>query len=397
MRQGRSSEPSPSWKRALVRLRYEVAALRFEMKLARLVRLMRKFDPSQPRVPAGQPGGGQWTSGGPGIAFGPQTPPEGQGDEGQGGLGGSQLTVIPAALVDRHSEVMRDPTGEAPWKSYVDTLRPDGSIAKRWMINRDGSTLLTEINTPGNSDGWDRRDTVTLANGKAVIFETSGGTQTIKDGQGHVIAQSVWTTDGPRAQAVRQTVFLQTLPAILAEVAEAGIIVYDAVVLGKSLAPLIALPVGNEFTAPERPGGFPLWVGGVTRERLYETCPRAQEVQERTDNAVDQVRRLGPMSPAEFGNKVHKTLELAINGLDDPNFVAEISLLKSKEEVKYGDLDSIRIDVYERVNFELACAYDIKTGNARLWLPRQAEIAFNIASRFPSVKRIIISEVRPSR
>lgn len=51
----------------LARLRMQAAALRFETKLRRLSRALdRRYSPNQPRVPAGSPGGGQWTSGGGG-------------------------------------------------------------------------------------------------------------------------------------------------------------------------------------------------------------------------------------------------------------------------------------------------------------------------------------------
>jgi hypothetical protein len=50
--------------RELARLREEHAALRVDHALIRLQRLLAKeYNPNQPRVPAGQPGGGQWTDG----------------------------------------------------------------------------------------------------------------------------------------------------------------------------------------------------------------------------------------------------------------------------------------------------------------------------------------------
>ncbi len=44
-------------------MRWHLAALRFEVAMLRHGReLRRKFDPNQPRVPAGEPGGGRWTN-----------------------------------------------------------------------------------------------------------------------------------------------------------------------------------------------------------------------------------------------------------------------------------------------------------------------------------------------
>lgn len=48
----------------LLRLRYAFAAANFELKAKQLRRAIEaKFNPDQPRVPAGSPGGGQWTGG----------------------------------------------------------------------------------------------------------------------------------------------------------------------------------------------------------------------------------------------------------------------------------------------------------------------------------------------
>lgn len=45
-------------------LRGRLAAVRLDVALFRLHRALQKYDPGQPRVPAGQPTGGQWTGGG---------------------------------------------------------------------------------------------------------------------------------------------------------------------------------------------------------------------------------------------------------------------------------------------------------------------------------------------
>jgi hypothetical protein len=49
----------------LLNMRCALAALDVELKLCRLIYLL-KYSPSQPRAPAGSPEGGQWTSGGGG-------------------------------------------------------------------------------------------------------------------------------------------------------------------------------------------------------------------------------------------------------------------------------------------------------------------------------------------
>ena len=46
----------------VTRSRWQLAALRVEVKLLRLGLILHAYNPGQPRVPAGQPDGGQWTS-----------------------------------------------------------------------------------------------------------------------------------------------------------------------------------------------------------------------------------------------------------------------------------------------------------------------------------------------
>ena len=55
---------------ALLQLRREVAALSAELKFRRFLRDLKAYNPNQPRVPAGNPDGGEWT--GEGGAAGPK-------------------------------------------------------------------------------------------------------------------------------------------------------------------------------------------------------------------------------------------------------------------------------------------------------------------------------------
>ena len=48
------------------RAQYDIAALSFEWKLLKRVRALKAYNPDQPRVPAGNPDGGQWTGDGGG-------------------------------------------------------------------------------------------------------------------------------------------------------------------------------------------------------------------------------------------------------------------------------------------------------------------------------------------
>jgi hypothetical protein len=52
----------------LLQLKSELAAIRADIRRQKLLRALKAYDPNQPRVPAGNPDGGQWTSGGGGGA-----------------------------------------------------------------------------------------------------------------------------------------------------------------------------------------------------------------------------------------------------------------------------------------------------------------------------------------
>lgn len=141
------------------------------------------------------------------------------------------------------------------------------------------------------------------------------------------------------------------------------------------------------------------WVGRLTKDEVKETCKKFDNVQKRTDAAVDLVRKNGDyMGPADFGTKVHKIIADGINGKNNPNYKAEVSGMKSGQaDAKYGQKGSIRIDAYERLaEISTTCAYDPKTGERGLSLPRMKELA-QTAYRLFGTKRIIVTEVRPGK
>lgn len=134
----------------------------------------------------------------------------------------------------------------------------------------------------------------------------------------------------------------------------------------------------------------------LNREEVNAACPRLNEVQLRTDFAAASVRREDYDRPSEYGTAVHTNLKRQIAALDDPNFRGEVSVLKTIE-ASYGERDSIRIDVFERLGNGTVCVYDIKTGKEGLSPARFAEITRRVFKVFPDTTRIIISEIRPTR
>lgn len=138
-------------------------------------------------------------------------------------------------------------------------------------------------------------------------------------------------------------------------------------------------------------------VAVLDRDQVESTCPRLDEVQERTNRAAEEVAQDRDfLLPKQYGTAVHKNLKDQIDALDDRNFRAEVSYLKGDEE-GYGARGSIRIDVLENAGRGTVCVYDIKTGRSGLSVPRMTEIAAHVFGAFPGTQRIIVSEIRPRR
>ncbi len=139
----------------------------------------------------------------------------------------------------------------------------------------------------------------------------------------------------------------------------------------------------------------------LTREETLSACPRLAEVQSRVDRIDFETRLNYPdLSAQQHGTTVHKTLEGEIKAQFNPNFVAEVSILKSANDgfATYGRTDTVRIDVLENADTQTVCVYDIKTGKAGLSASRSTEIAGEVYIAFGKLpQRIIVTEVRPKR
>lgn len=136
-------------------------------------------------------------------------------------------------------------------------------------------------------------------------------------------------------------------------------------------------------------------VGSLSRDEVDSNCPRHVEVQKLTDHAVTRVEEEGNYWGATAkGSRIHSALKESIDGLNDGNFRAEVSAIKSKEEA-YGARNSIRVDVLENVGNGTVCVYDIKTGKIGLSIGRMQEIANNVHSLYPGTQKVVLIETRP--
>ena len=124
-----SAHDSARW-REIILLRRRLVSLKAQTRLLRH-ELARKYNPDQPRLPAGNADGGQWTSGGGGA-----TP---TGTDVLGDLGNAFSTAL------NFGDVVPDASGEESWAFYQDATRPDA----RWP-SVPSSTVTARRSTPSS-------------------------------------------------------------------------------------------------------------------------------------------------------------------------------------------------------------------------------------------------------
>ncbi len=397
---------------ALDRARYDLAALQVEVQLLRL-QLIHKanFNPNQPRMPRGNPDGGQWTRVGVGGNGDAGRAPSQIGDDDDTRVGAPSLrSGVETTTLPGNRQIVRDRSGNEPWEAYVNTLRPDGSVSERVVINRDGSAIRSEFSTTPDLTGWDESHTIIGGGGELATFQNLGKTQTILDTSGQVIQVASWTNSGPEIEILRP------------DLGSGGPFVDDDLGLGGAALLGLGLALYAWFASTATPGQkpvfaynakeyrkpedatavVPLYVGQLDDEDVQKVCPNIETVQAWTNTAADQARLSGPYSsPAVFGTAVHTRLKALIGKLEPwevPEgsvFSAEKSLMKTRDEA-LGIKGSIRIDVFEDRGNLTICVYDIKTGLNGLSAKRVTEIAARVFRNFPHTLRIIIMEVRPT-
>jgi len=365
----------------LISVRALLAGHALDLAAIRLRLLLRKtgFNPDQPRLPAGQPGGGRWTDGG-----------------GDG----------PAPSADAlPPQVVHDTSGQELWDHFVNVYALDGALAAQTVFNRDGSTIESLFNIDGAPVAWDERHTIVTTDGDRITFENAGPVQSIftgdgSDGAGHLVGTAVWTDDGP------QPLLHPAYVGPTAPIVEAALALFTFMSSqNDSTGAAVFAFRANEFRPDDVDTFSAVWVGRLTRDEVNNACPRHEEVQGLTNEAADTARReRNYWTASGFGTAVHRYIEQRIRALLDPNFRSEISLIKIEEETgvalptregRYGEKDTIRIDVLENPGSGTVCVYDIKTGRRGLGLARSAEIAGTVYTRYPTTQRIIVIETRP--
>jgi hypothetical protein len=317
-----SAHASARW-REIVLLRRRLVSLKSQTRLLRH-ELARKYNPDQPRVPAGNADGGQWTSSGGGGG------PALTGTDFLGDLGNAFSTAL------SFGDVVADTSGEESWAFYQDATRADGSRAERAVVNRDGSTIHSEFAAPDKPSDWDERHTVAVPEGGKTTFETTDRTQTIRAGgpDGEVVSRSTWIERGPEREATVQEARTPARPggAPFAETTiNSALSLYSWLSARNKLDSLQAVAGFNAGDyAPSADAIDLSYVGQLREDEVDRVCPRFQEVRSRTDAAVYAVGpRSNYRSPAEFGTAVHTNLKWQVENLGDPSFRAERSFLRA--------------------------------------------------------------------
>jgi len=347
-----------------------------------LLRVKAGFNPSQPRVPAGNPEGGQWTDGG-------ARHPGGTGTGGNGETSG--LT----------SHVVRDRTGEMPWRAYVEVRRRDGTHISTTVHNRSGSRIISEYLSSGIE-----RNTVMLPGGKRVVFENDRTAQRIYDADRRPISEAVWTPEGPENIPVAQPVFFDSRkpglkPSLFKTpgqvILDAGIELYNWWLSTQEPDEDVVF----SFDAFEMVRGseeFSVSLHRRTREEVEDACPRFPLIQGMTNKVAKPLNPSQFKNPGAYGTAVHMGVKRLVDALRDPDLLTEFSIYKEDIDAsRYGLKGSKRIDILERRSDGTICVYDLKTGQKYILnRKRLLELYRHVRAKFGDKGRVILIEVRPA-
>jgi hypothetical protein len=224
----------------------EIAALKAEclvfdaaLRQARLD-LWLRYDPDQPRVPAGSSEGGRWTSGG------------------GGGLGTGDVAGGSGVAGDASAN------GDSEWTTVARGVSADGSRTET-IARADGTTIRSEY-ADSPAAGFDERHRVATPDGSVRTFETEGLSQSVRDELGQLLSRSEFRPDG----AVLEPVLLPAVPVVAPWVAPAvgktvqlGLVLLTAISTRNGPSgQAVAAFTSRDYVAPEAaPHAQPSYVG----------------------------------------------------------------------------------------------------------------------------------------
>ncbi len=367
-------------KRSLLATECELRGLQV-LHAFRLARRAVKFNPdwpSQPRVPAGNAEGGQWTDGG---ASAPNRTPS----------RGSERSGRTVADVSRH---------EAEWRTVARRTLPQGGEGLLSQ-SRGGSTVYSETGAPGTAES---RILVQTPGGSRIAVLKRGEAQQTVDADGDILSQSASARESFGSASV-QPAFSPGYEKLKDKLKKSGR-------YGKAAAALLELFDWYNSAPADKPrklavlrtdvveralGGGPeryiSEVRQVDEDEAAEFCPRLPEVQAKTTSLYNQMRPLY-RSATDLGTAVHSAMREYVRAQSNPSFKAEESYTVDGQS-KYGARGSVRVDVMEQRDDGTVCVYDLKTGDSRMSPSRFRQIANNVDKAFPGPWPLLVIEVRP--
>jgi hypothetical protein len=349
----------------------------------------RKFDPGQPRVPAGHEDGGQWTGG--------------------GGSGSNPRRADGPSSRPRQMKPAEEHKPAAEWRLVRSEKLADGE--RSLYAASDGARILSERRRGAISGRESSRHIVAMPDGSSLGVETGfDGVQRIYDEDGALVSASRWGRYGPEPVAVDEPASHLTTapPAGLGQAAmRAAQHLQAAIALHGQMAqalvqgsPVLSIRA-EEYRGDQAIGLELIHIGAASEEQIDEACERHREVQQFATDFTKELRPLYPGKPRELGTAVHLAIKREVNDQDLPNYKSEASMIKAAEEfrtdeiARYGMAGTLRVDVYELLADITVCVYDIKTGKSVLSPARIKEIAEATYRHFKNVERFLIIEVKP--
>ncbi|WP_407050055.1 hypothetical protein [Methyloraptor flagellatus] len=352
--------------RDIAKARIAVADLRFHLAMRRVRAdiarrygpgprpIERRFDPRQPRVPAGHPDGGQWSStGGAGESAG--TDAARTGGAGPGGAG----TGYPATA----------------WSGR----EGDGTVVPVQFNPLFRMPLLPPLLAPVPSKPRPPQNPEQILPPEQVQpSDRSRVPSFLRDNLDYLL-------ENPE---------LHLLDRDLAN----AFSTYDRLTKDYAGGPQPILTLEARPRAFNDPSDSLADVIGSSRtvgdEELKVLCPSYAEVQ-RVVSAVaaDVDSRFVRLSPQDRGTKIHFEVANEFRA-NYPEYPVEQSFLQG-DRFENRPLGSVATDVFAYGNDGTICIHDIKTGKADLSVPRMARLYRHARGYFPQGSRIIFSEVRP--
>ena len=348
------------------------------------------YNPNQPRVPAGHARGGQWTSGEHGARSEERARPFRRRQDANG--------------------------------THVETYNADGSINEELRFNSDGSAIRSQY---ASADGVSRseRHTVRLADKSVFDIRYADDVQRVYAADGTLLSARRWGEDGAEDLPIVEARF-RPRAGTANPSPSSGLFNGISAALATLSAVFTARQAGIavlEFRSRSYEKGAQLeatYTGELTEEQVQSVCGNYGKIMGWLAQDAAMARAMYPgAKPARLGTIIHRMMEDRINqGFERDaeafiKFRAEHSLRKSAEAERellstyenprnrgrYGERNTVRIDIFEHLGDGVICVYDIKTGEKVLAAKRMDEIAAAVVKHYGGYKKIIVLEVRPPK